>query len=96
MGHCEHGLAGAGRADQHRVAGVVEEPQRGQLADELLIDTGLGGEVEVVDRVGRGQRREPQQPGLPASMNGGDLDREQPLQRRDQRQVFGAGGVEHA
>jgi hypothetical protein len=29
-------------------AGVVEKPQRSQLADEFLVDAGLGGEVERV------------------------------------------------
>ena len=55
QGDRDHGLAGAGRSDEQDVAGVVEEPQRGELPDELLVDPGLGGEVEVLDPYGAGR-----------------------------------------
>ncbi len=44
----QHRLPGTRRPDEHHVAGVVEEPQRGQLTDEFLVDAGLSGEVERV------------------------------------------------
>jgi hypothetical protein len=70
----EHGLAGAGLTDEQDVAGVVEEAQRREFADEFFVHAGLGGEVELVDAVGRGQRREPQQPGMPTRRGGRHLD----------------------
>jgi hypothetical protein len=66
---------------------------RRQLADQLLLHPGLRGEVEVIDSVGRWQRREPQQPGVAACLRGGDLDAQQPLQHRHRRQVLIPGGV---
>nr|WP_244321115.1 hypothetical protein [Streptomyces melanosporofaciens] len=48
QGDREHGLADPGRADEQHVGGVVEEAQGGQVADEFLVDAGLGGEVEVL------------------------------------------------
>ncbi len=46
------GLAGAGRAEQHDVAGLGQEPARGEGAD-LLADRGLGVEVEVLQGLAR-------------------------------------------
>jgi hypothetical protein len=80
----DHGLAGAGLSDQQDVAGVVEEAQRGQFADEFLIHPGLRAEVEILDPVGRRQAGESQQPGVSTCLGCGDLDGEQPLHRRDQ------------
>ena len=52
-------LTSTGRTDKHHIAGVVEEPQRGQLADEFLINAGLGGESNSSrrDSVGRQANR---------------------------------------
>ena len=47
----EHCLAGAGWADEHDVPGIVEEAQRGQFADEFLVDAGEGGEVSNTSRL---------------------------------------------
>ena len=62
----EHGLADAGRADQQHVGGVVEEPQAGQLGDELAVDRGLGVEVEV-GRSARGRAGRRTGPGWPGA-----------------------------
>jgi hypothetical protein len=45
----QHRLTGAGWSDEHHIAGVIEEAQRCQLADEFLVDAGLCGEVECVE-----------------------------------------------
>lgn len=45
-------LADPGRANEQHVGGVVQEPQRGQIFDELLIHTELRSEVEVLDLSG--------------------------------------------
>jgi site-specific DNA recombinase len=71
--HGEHGLADPGRADQQHVGGILEEPQGGQLADQLPVDRGLGVEVEVGDLPGGGQAGEPGQAGLPAGVGGLDF-----------------------
>jgi hypothetical protein len=42
-------LPDPGRADEQDVGGVVQEAEGGQIADELLVDAGLGGEVEVIE-----------------------------------------------
>src|SRR6202034_1517856 len=70
----EHGLADAGRADQDDVGGFADEPQRGQLADQVLISAGLGGEVVVVDRPGGGQGGEVQPGGELAGCGGVRFD----------------------
>ena len=51
-GDGEMGLAGAGSADEYDVALTLEEPARGELLNQGLVDR-RGGEVEV------GQRRWP-------------------------------------
>ena len=50
----EHRLADPGRADEQDVGGLVEEPQRRQVADQRLVDAGLGGVVEVGQGVAGG------------------------------------------
>lgn len=62
-GGSEHCLADSGRADEQDVGGVVEEPHGGQVADELLVDAGLRGEVEVRERPGIREAGEPQPAG---------------------------------
>ena len=69
-----------GRADEQDVGGLVEEPQRRQVADQSLVDAGLGGVVEVGQGVAGGQAGEVGARGQPAGLGGGDLDREQPFQ----------------
>ena len=51
-----------GPIKQH-VGGVVEEPQRAELGHQLLVDRGLGSEVEVVERPRGGQTGEALQAG---------------------------------
>jgi hypothetical protein len=38
------------------VTNIVEKPQGGQVADEFLVDAGLGGEVEVREDPGSGRQ----------------------------------------
>lgn len=91
----QHGLAHPGRPDEQHVRRGVQEPQRGQVSDQLLVDPGLGREVEVRQRPGLGQAGEPL-PGRQAPGLGGlDLDLQQPLQRGGQRQVLTAGLVQY-
>jgi DNA replication protein DnaC len=47
----EHGLADAGRADEQHVGGVFDEAQGGQLGDQFGVEAGLGGEVELLERL---------------------------------------------
>jgi hypothetical protein len=56
QGGGQHGLADSGWAHEQHVRRVIQEPQRGQVADQLLLDAGLGGEVEVGQRPGIGQQ----------------------------------------
>src|SRR5581483_3798449 len=92
----EHGLTGAGWADEQHIAGIVEEPQRRQLPDQFLVDPGLGGEVELRQGGGVGQAGEPQPPSEPARLGGVDFYGQQLLQRRDRGELLGLGGVLHA
>jgi hypothetical protein len=91
----QHCFSDPGRPDEKNVGGVVEETQGGQLADELLVDTGLGGEVVGVERPRRGQVREVQPGGDLAVLGRGDLDAQQRLDRLQRRQLPVPGGVEH-
>jgi hypothetical protein len=72
----------------------VEESQRGQVPNQFLIDSGLGGEVEMAQRPGLGQAREPQPRYQAAFLGGGHLDLQQPLQRRGHRQIFRPGRIQ--
>jgi hypothetical protein len=90
----QHCLPDSGWADEQDVGGVVEEPQGGQVTDQGLVDTGLGGEVELVQRPRLGQAGEPQPAALAAGLDRGDLDGHQLLQRCGQPQALVAGGVE--
>ncbi|MER0485060.1 hypothetical protein ABR737_43215 [Streptomyces sp. Edi2] len=76
----QHSLAHSGRADEQHVGGVVEEAEGGQVADQLLVDAGLGGEVEVGQGPGLGQAGEPFPGGEFAGFGGLDLDLQEPLQ----------------
>ena len=66
-----------------------------QLVDELAVDPGGGVDVEVVQGGGGGQAGEPQPAGQPAGLGGVDLDGQQPLQRRGERELLGGGLVQH-
>jgi len=92
----EHGLADPGWSDQQDVGALVDEPQGGQLADQGLVDAGLGGEVEVGQPPGCGQAGEPEPGGEPAFLGRGDLDGEQRLEGLDQRELADAGLVEQS
>ena len=74
QGDGEHGLSDAGRPDEQHVGGVFEEPQRGELVDQGLVDGGLGGEVEVGEPPRRRQRREPFQAGPAATTSSNSAD----------------------
>ena len=69
-----------------------DETQGGQLGDQFRVDRRLGGEVEVGQGEGGGQRREAGQAGPAAGVDGGDLDGEEPFQERLVAE-FGRGGV---
>ena len=91
----EHCLTDAGLAHEQDVGGVLEEPQGGQVADQRLVDAGLGGEVVVGDPPGLRQAGEPQ-PGAQATLlDRVDLDAQQPFQGADQGQALASGGVQH-
>ena len=82
------GLAGAGRAEQHDVAGFGEEPAGGQGGD-LLPDAGLGVEVELLDRLAGTEPGRPD-PQLGAGcVPGGDL----PVEDRGEVLLMGPAGV---
>ena len=49
------GLAGAGRPDQADVGGLVDPGELGEVQDERAFGAGLGGEVEVLERLGGGE-----------------------------------------
>ena len=50
----EVGLAGAGRSDQADVGVFVDPGELGEVHQQRLLGRGLGGEVEVLERlVGR-------------------------------------------
>jgi hypothetical protein len=75
---------------------VVEEPQGGQVADQLLVDAGLRGEVEVAQGPGVREAGEPQPAGEgPAFLGGVDLDLQQPLQGGGHGQVLVPDLVQH-
>lgn len=92
----QDGLADPGWPDEQDVGGVVEEPQGGQIADEPLINTGLGREIEVVQGPGLRQAGEPEPGCQPAGFGGLDLDLQQSFQGRGQRHPFGAGLLRQA
>ena len=56
--------------------------RRGELGDQFGVDRRLGGEVEVGQGEGGGQRGEAGQAGPAALLDGVDLDGQQPLQER--------------
>jgi hypothetical protein len=76
----EHRLADAGRADGENVGLLFDEPQRRELVDEATIDRRLRGEVELLQRLGRGEPGEPQPAGEAAFSGRVDLDVEQVVQ----------------
>jgi hypothetical protein len=49
----EHRLANRWRPDQQEIGLLLDEPQGRELVDELAVDAGLGGEVELFERLGR-------------------------------------------
>ncbi len=76
----EHRLPDARRADQQDVRAVVDEPQRREVLDQAPIQRGLGGEVELLERLARRQLGEPQ-PALQSTLlDGGDFGGEQVAQ----------------
>ena len=73
------GLAGAGRAEQHDIVLGVEEVELGEVLDDLALDGALEGEVELLERLARGQARGLDAALAAVALPGGDLGREQDL-----------------
>ena len=73
-------LPDPGRADEEHVARLLHEAQRGQLLDQLAVERGLRGEVEVVQPPRRRERGEAQPAGMPPCFGRCHFDRQQPLQ----------------
>ena len=87
----EVGLAAAGLTEEQDRPVLVDEPQRGEVLDELAVDGGLELEVEVVDGL---VEREPgvTQPGRQAPVaGGGGLFGDEPGEELDVGPVIGAG-----
>ena len=51
------GLAGAGRAEQDDVLAAVQEVELAEVNDRGLLDRALEGEVELLQRLVRGEAR---------------------------------------
>ena len=84
----EVGFAGSGRAEQHDVAGLGEEPAGGQRGD-LLADGGLGVEVEVLQGLAGGEPGGPDPQLGAGGVAGGDF----PFQHRGEVVLVGPAGV---
>ena len=67
----------------------------GQVADEFLVDAGLGSEIEICEGPGLGKACEPFTGSAFAGLCGFDLDFQQPFQCSGQRHTFGAGLVQN-
>ena len=53
------GLADAGQPDQQAVGFLLDEPQGREVLDEPAVKRGLRVEVELLERLVRGELREP-------------------------------------
>ena len=84
----EMGFAGAGRAEQHDVAGLGEERAGGQGGD-LLADGGLGVEVEVLEGLAGGEPGGPDPQLGAGGVAGGDF----PLEHGGEVVLVGPAGV---
>ena len=82
------GLAGAGRAEQHDVAGLGEEPAGCQGGD-LLAHGGLGVPVELLDRLPGGEPGGPDPQLGTGGVAGGDLT----VEDRGEVLLVGPAGV---
>jgi len=92
----QHGLAHSRGADEQHVGGLVDEPEGGQLADEVAVGAGLGGEVVVLQPPGGRQRGPVQAGGELAGLGGGGLGAHELLEGVQDGQLPVAGGVEQA
>ena len=70
-----------GRADQQHVGLLLHEPQRRELLDEAPVQRRLRFEVELLERLVRGEARESEPAVEPALLGRGDLDGEQIVQK---------------
>jgi hypothetical protein len=84
----QHRFSHSGWPDEQNIRGVVQETQRGEVADQFLVDPGLRGEVEVRQRPRIRQAREPQPAGEATCFGGVDLDFQQSLERGGHGQVL--------
>jgi len=69
----EMGLAGAGRAEKGHVLGFREKLQGREVSDVRAADRGLHSEVEVVDRLARGEMGSTDPLGAAVAVAGIDL-----------------------
>ena len=90
----KHGFADTGRADEQHVGRVGEVGAWSKLPHELLVDAGLGGEVEVFELPGRWEVREPHPAVPPPRFGGFDLDSQKLLEELGVADGVAAGLVE--
>jgi hypothetical protein len=89
----EVGLAGAGRPEQHDVLAAVKEVELAEVQHRVAADRGLKGEVEVLERLARGEPRG-LDPRLAAmTVAAVDLGLQQHLGEALERPLLGAGAV---
>ena len=79
-GDREHCLADSGRPDQQGIGLLLDEPKRGELIDQAPAQRRLGGEVELLERLGLREVGEAQPPVQSALLGGLDLDVQQIVQ----------------
>lgn len=85
-----------GGPDHQHVRRCLQVAAGAELVDQLTIDTGLRVEIEVVQRRRRRETREPQPADETTGEGGVDLDREEPLEGRCDRQLIIECFVQHA
>jgi hypothetical protein len=80
QGDREVGLAGAGRAEEADVGGFLDPGQLREMLDQWTFGAGLGGEVEVFQRLGRRERGVADALARPGGLAGEDLGLAERLQ----------------
>ncbi len=88
----EMGFAGAGRAEEADVHVLLGPGQLGEVQDQRLLRRGLGGEVEVLKALVRGERGVPDPVAGPGGVAGEDLRLEQRFEELLIGPALGAGG----
>ena len=94
QGHGQVGLPDARRAQKDDVLAVRDEPALGQFLDPLLVDRGLEGEVEALERLDVGELGERSSDGDVLLLLGGHLLGEDLVQEVGIRDVVLGGFLE--